>query len=61
MGTKVTARDVTFRTLRDGTLLTAPRKMPLACGQPVFSSARFAVRLLPGAPRFGPPPTASPS
>ena len=43
---------VTLRALRDGQLLTAPPNMPLACGQPVFRSAQFAVALLPGAPRF---------
>ena len=36
------------RALRDGQLLTAPSKMPLACGQPVFRSTQFSVALLPG-------------
>ena len=39
---------VTLRALRDGQLLTAPPKMPLACGQPVFRSTQFSVALLPG-------------
>ena len=43
---------VTLRTLRNGTLLTAAQKTPLAQGQTAFLSARFAVCLLPGAQRF---------
>ena len=42
------ALPVTLRALRDGQLLTAPPKMPLACGQPVFRSTQFSVALLPG-------------
>src|SRR5699024_9756510 len=43
---------VMLRALRDGQLLTAPRKTPRACGATAFSSARLAVALLPGAPHF---------
>ena len=43
---------VTPRALRHGTLLTAPPEMPPGVARPVFRSARFAVRLLPGAQRF---------
>ena len=43
---------VTLRALRDGTLLTTPPEMPPGLARPVFRSAWFAVRLLPGAPRF---------
>ena len=43
---------VTLRPLRCGTLLTAPPEMPPGAARPVFRSARCAVCLLPGAPRF---------
>ena len=43
---------VTLRRLRNGQLLNTPRKMPLACRQPVFSSACLAVDLRPTPPRF---------
>ena len=51
---------VTLRALRHGQLLNTPRKMPLASGQPVFSSPCFAVALLPGPPRFSTRPAAVP-
>ena len=49
---RLRASGVTLRRLRDAALLIPPRKMPLAFGQPVFSSASFAVRLLRTPSRF---------